>query len=67
MYNNYQFRDYFRKKITEGLKPINEKIEKEKNSKNCDKQKLNKLEESKLFVGLFTDAFGYNERFRNPW
>ena len=67
MYNNFQYRDYYIKNIKEAIKPINEEIKKEKMKPNSDSHKLLKLEESKLMAGLFTDAFGYNERFRNPW
>lgn len=67
MYNNYQFRDYYKRNLSEALKPINKEIEKEKSKENCDTHKLLKLEESKLFAGLFTDIFGYNERFKNPY
>ena len=67
MYNNFQYRDYYISNLKKALKPIDEEIKEEESKINPDNQKINKLKESQILAGLFSDAFGYNERFRNPW
>lgn len=67
MWSNQQYIDYQKRNLMEAIKPIEKKIKEELNKEKPDTNTLNKLEESRIVAGLFTDVFGYNERFRNPW
>lgn len=67
MWSNQQYIDYQKRNLMEAIKSIEKKIKEEQNKEKPDTNTLNKLEESRIVAGLFTDVFGYNERFRNPW
>lgn len=67
MFNNQQYKDYYLQNLKRAIKPIDDEINKEKHSNTPNSYKIAKLEESKLLAGLFSDAFGTNERFGNPW
>lgn len=52
-----------KKAVEEAGKKISEEMEKP----NPDMYKINKINESRYMPGLFSDVFGYYDKFRNPW
>jgi len=67
MYNNFAYRDIIKKQMKDSSKEINKLIDEEKKKDKPDSHKIAKLEEAKIMRILFSDGFGFNERFRNPW
>jgi len=54
-------------KSKEEVEEIEKKISEEKEKENSDKIKILKMEEAKIYQNLFSNVFGGQARFRNPW
>lgn len=64
---NIQYQQDLKRYLADSIRPIDEAINEEKKKINCDKEKILKLKQNKLFIGLFSNVFGTAERFRSPW
>lgn len=54
-------------KSQEEVDELEKKIQEEKVKENPDKIKILKMEEAKIYQNLFSNVFGGQCRFRNPW
>jgi len=62
-----QYRDYYVSRLKNYTDSINNKIKEELEKDNPDITRLEQLKQAKYITPIFTDIYGINERFRNPW
>lgn len=61
------YNDEIQRRTIEASKKINDSIKEKKENGTLNKHDMLKLEEARIMEMAFSDVFGYNERFRNPW
>ena len=53
--------------VRKAVEGINKEIEEELKEIRPDMYRINKLREEMYMPGLFSDVYGYYDRFRSPW